>query len=124
MGDSSSAFVLEVLELYRGANDTTTLQLYWPTVKNIVDWQIRMSSNFSVPHGLQTSYDILGFPAYEISAYVSVFHIATMAAAAELASAVGDAGTAAKCTAAQAGARAALDKLQWNATKQACAPSG
>jgi hypothetical protein len=25
MGDGSSAFVLEVLELYRGANDTTTL---------------------------------------------------------------------------------------------------
>ena len=30
MGDGSSAFVLEVLELFRGANDTTTLQLYLP----------------------------------------------------------------------------------------------
>ena len=42
-----------------------------------------MSSNCSVADGLETSYDILSFPAYEISAYVSVFHIATMAAAAD-----------------------------------------
>ena len=41
---------------------------YWPTVKRIVQWQIRMSAAFSVPQGLQTTYDILGFPAYQISA--------------------------------------------------------
>ena len=67
MGDGSSAFVLEVLELFRGANDTTTLRLYYPTITKILQWQIRMSANFSVPQGLQTTYDILGFPAYQIS---------------------------------------------------------
>ena len=30
MGDGSSAFVIEILELLRGANDTTTLQLCVP----------------------------------------------------------------------------------------------
>ena len=116
-GIVSKAFVLEVLELYRGANDTTTLQLYWPTIKRIVQWQIRMSAAFSVPQGLQTSYDILGFPAYELSAYVSVFHIATMAAGAELATAVGDNAFAHNCTVARDAAKAAFDVLQWNATK-------
>ena len=51
MGDGSSAFVLEVLELYRGANDTTTLQLYWPALKAILGWQMRMSADFAVPRG-------------------------------------------------------------------------
>ena len=43
MGDSSSAFVLEVLELHRWANDTTTLELYYETVKQIVHWQLKQS---------------------------------------------------------------------------------
>jgi hypothetical protein len=117
MGDGSSAFVLEVLELYRGANDTTTLQLYWPTIRRIVQWQIRMSAAFSVPQGLQTTYDILGFPSYQISAYVSVFHMATMAAGAELAIAMGDTAFASQCTDAWKSAKEAFDVLQWNATK-------
>ena len=69
--------------------------------------------------GLQTTYDILGFPAYQISAYVSVFHIATMAAGAELAAAMQDASTAAACQAAEAAARSAFEVLQWNQTKDA-----
>ena len=72
MGDGSSAFVLEVLELFRGANDTTTLRLYYPTIVKILQWQIRMSANYSVPQGLQTTYDILGFPAYQISVCIHI----------------------------------------------------
>jgi hypothetical protein len=63
MGDSSSAFVLEVLELYRWANDTTTLGLYWQTVKQVVHWQLKQSEVYGLPFKLETSYDILGFPA-------------------------------------------------------------
>ena len=82
--------------LPRWANDTTTLQLYYPTIKRAAMWQMDVSSSFGVPTKLQTTYgtpiaygqhfhanrfsDILGFPKYEIGAYASVFHIAALAA--------------------------------------------
>lgn len=119
MGDSSSAFVLEVLELYRWANDMTTLKLYWENVKQVVHWQLNQSATYEVPLKLETSYDLLGFPSFEIAAYNSVFHIATLAAAAELADAMGEPDYAAKCRANQVKATKAFDILQWNATKQA-----
>ena len=119
MGDSSSAFVLEVLELYRWANDTTTLELYWQTVKQVVHWQLKQSEVYGVPFKLETSYDILGFPAYELAAYNSVFHIATLAAAAELGDAMGEPDFAARCRSSQSTATKAFDTLQWNSTKRA-----
>jgi non-lysosomal glucosylceramidase len=121
MGDSSSAFVLEVLELYRWSNDTTTLKLYWHTIKQIVHWQLQQSEGLGLPMQLQTSYDILGFPQYELCAYNSVFHLATLAAAAELADAMADTDFAAACRANLANATAAFDTLQWNSTMQAYA---
>jgi non-lysosomal glucosylceramidase len=118
MGDSSSAFVLEVLELYRWANDTATVKLYWETVKKVVLWQLKSSAAYGVPSKLETSYDLLGFPAYEIAAYNSVFHIATLAAAAELADAMADGDFAETCRSEQAAAAAAFDTLQYNRSAQ------
>merc|ERR1719174_2595411 len=85
MSDSSSMFVLYVLELLRWSGDRATLQLYYPVVKRVAQWQMNVSSTFGVPVGLETSYDILGFPRYTLSAYASVFHLAAMAATRELA---------------------------------------
>ena len=72
-----------------------------------------MSQNFSVPFGLETTYDIIGFPSYEVSAYVSVFHMASMNAGLELANAMGDVAVAAECRTAVAAAQTAFDVLQW-----------
>jgi non-lysosomal glucosylceramidase len=119
MGDSSSAFVLEVLEFHRWSNDTITVGLYWETIKGIVGWQLKHSATYQLPVKLETSYDILGFPSYELAAYNSMFHIATLAAAAELADAMGDTDFAASCRASQSNATAAFDQLQWNGTKGA-----
>ena len=116
MGDSSSAFVIELLELYRWANDTETLKLYYKTVKGVVKWQLNVSAAFGLPYRLETTYDLLGFPRFELAAYNSVFHIATLAAAAELADAMGDAAFATHCRTEQAAATAAFDVLQWNAS--------
>ena len=33
MGDGSSAFIIEILEFLRWANDSTKVKLYYPTVK-------------------------------------------------------------------------------------------
>ena len=58
MSDGSSMFILYVLELLRWAGDTTTLQLYWPTIKRAAQWQMAKSTEFGVPVGLETTYDV------------------------------------------------------------------
>ena len=118
MADGGSAFIIEVLELLRWANDTTTLELYYGVVKQAVGWQINVSSANGVPFKLQTTYDILGFPQFDHCAYASVFHMAAMAAAAELAVAMDDPAFEATCRAALVRAQKAFDALQWNEAKQ------
>lgn len=115
MADSTSMFVLYVLELLRWDGDSATAQRYYPTVKRAAQWQMNASAVHGVPRKLQTSYDILDFPKYELSAYASAFHLLAMAAAAELADFAGDAPFAAECRAALATAQRAFDALQYNA---------
>jgi non-lysosomal glucosylceramidase len=119
MGDGSSAFILEILELYKWANDTTTLRLYYPTVKRAASWQMNVSASFGVPTKLQSTYDILGFPSYDIAAYTSVFHIAALAATVEMATVMNDTAFRTQCAAALARAQVAFETPQWNQTKQA-----
>ena len=63
--------------------------------------------------GLETTYDILGFPKYEISAYASIFHMMAMKAASYLARASNDAAFAQQCDASLARAQKAFDTLSW-----------
>ena len=113
MSDSTSMFIIYVLELYRWAADDTSLKLYWPTIKKAVEWHISTCEQFDVPYKLQTTYDVLHFPEYDVSTYSSVFHMAAMRAAAELAKAMGDTDFAQTCTDSYQRAQAALDALQW-----------
>ena len=66
MSDVSSMFLLEVLELLRWANDTTTLEIYYPTVKRAAQWAMdttavlgkpdwRLELSLSVPLSLSRS---------------------------------------------------------------------
>lgn len=114
MSDSTSMFILYVLELLRWAGDTETLRLYYPTVKRAAQWQMLKSKELGVPKGLETTYDILRFPQYDVSTYASVFHLAAMRAGEELATRAGDAAFAAQCAAAFSRAQQQLDALQWN----------
>ena len=73
MSDSTSMFILYVLELLRWNGDTETLRLYYPTVRRAALWQMNVSSEFGVPLKLETTYDILQFPKkYQLSTYASV----------------------------------------------------
>eukprot|EP01065_Artemidia_motanka_P038717 TRINITY_DN47565_c0_g1_i1.p1 TRINITY_DN47565_c0_g1~~TRINITY_DN47565_c0_g1_i1.p1 ORF type:complete len:985 (+),score=290.16 TRINITY_DN47565_c0_g1_i1:57-3011(+) len=118
MSDSTSMFIIYVLELLRWTGDTATAKTFYPTVKRGAQWQMAKSKDLGVPKGLQTTYDILRFPEkYQISAYATVFHLAAMRAAEELAIVVGDSAFAAECRTAFTRAQAAFDKLQWNAEK-------
>eukprot|EP01051_Picozoa_sp_SAG22_P006580 SAG22_NODE_435_length_10524_cov_8.503789_8_plen_112_part_00 len=66
MSDSTSMFILYVLELLRWNGDTETLRL-------AALWQMNVSSEFGVPLKLETTYDILQFPQdYELSTYATV----------------------------------------------------
>ena len=116
MSDGSSMFIVYVLELLRWAGDNTTLSLYYPTVKKAAQWQMDVSKPLGVPERLETTYDILGFPHYQLSAYASAFHLIAMRASSALATAAGDDAFAATCDAAFERAQAAMDALQWNAT--------
>jgi hypothetical protein len=74
-----------------------------------------VSSTYDLPLNLETTYDILKFPSYELSTYASVFHLAAMKATAVLARhpLVKDESFAATCDAAFAKAQLAMDQLQW-----------
>lgn len=73
MSDSSSMFILYVLELLRWSGDTETVKLYYPTIRRAAMWQMNKSAEFGVPLQLETTYDILGFPKkYQLSTYATV----------------------------------------------------
>jgi len=113
MADSTSMFICYILELLKWSSDSTSLKLYYPTVKRAALWQMNVSATYGVPLKLQTTYDILGFTKYELSSYSSAFHIMAMKAAAELAAAAGEAADAARFGAAAARGVEAMDQLQW-----------
>ena len=113
MADSTSMFIMYVLELLRWDADDTTLELYYPAVKRAAEWQMNVSADFGVPLELQTTYDILGFTSYQLSSYSSVFHVMAMEAAAELARAADDGASRAAFAAAATRGRNSLDTLQW-----------
>ena len=116
MSDGSSMFILYVLELLRWGGDGATAALYYPTVKRAAQWQIKASAAIGLPYKLETTYDILKFPDFDYSAYASVFHLAAMRAAAELADEAGDAAFAATCRAALLRGQTTFDAVHWNAS--------
>jgi len=117
MSDSSSMFILYILELLYWNGDETTAQLYYPVVKKAAQWQISKSQDYDVPLKLETTYDILRFPVlYQLSTYASAFHIAALRAAETLAEHAGDQAFASECRTAYTAAQDAIDKLQWNET--------
>lgn len=118
MSDSSSMFVVDVLELLRWSGDVDTVKLYYPTIVKIAKWQMAKSAQYGVPVKLETTYDIIGFPRYTLSTYASIFHLLAMKATMELANFLGDTAFEAECTTAFHRAQSALDQYQWNATHQ------
>lgn len=85
---------------------------------------MNVSAAFGVPTHLQTTYDVLGFQDYDVSAYASAFHIAAMLATERMAMVAGDAAFAETARTAAAAAREALDQLQWNGQYYDAASSG
>ena len=116
MSDVSSMFITYILELYRWSNDVTTLKALWPNAKRAAQWHINVSSKYGVPTHLINTYDILRQDQYDLCSYNSAFHLLALAAARELANAMGDASFAKECETAFTRGQDAMDKMQWNET--------
>ena len=116
MSDSTSMFIVYVLQLLRWDADETSLKLYWPTVQKAVGWINSTAAVYGVPLKLETTYDILKFPSYQLSTYASAFHILALKAASALATHLGDTDYVAELDALIVRAQTAFDLLQWNTT--------
>ncbi len=125
MCDSSSMFMVYLLELLNWDGDMTSLKLYWPTVQKIAAWHISTTDKLGVPYKLETTYDQLQFPQkYDVSSYATAFHLLAMRVCVDLAAAMGDNATQTLCAASLSNVTAAFDLMQWNKDHYSAGASG
>ena len=117
MGDVTTIWIMEVLELWLHSNDTARLADAWPAVIAGMRWQIAQSAALGLPAHLVCTYDILGMERYNTTTFNGVLHLAAMRAVSRMGAALGDGATVAAADAAAATALAALTgPLLWNST--------
>jgi non-lysosomal glucosylceramidase len=118
MGDVTSIWLLEVLELYRSTGNVTRLQEAWPAVVEGVNWSIRQCGDLGLPMHLVCTYDILAMEVYNTTTFNGVLHLAMMQAARTLAldPAINDTATAALALQAYNTGVTAMTTLMWNST--------
>ena len=118
MGDVTSIWVLEVLEIYRHGGNSSRLAAAWPAVVRAVKWSIAMSAAQGLPAHLVCTYDILAMEQYNMTTFNGVLHLAMMQAAIALAAdpAVNDPATSALALAAYNTGVTAMTTTMWNST--------
>jgi hypothetical protein len=117
MGDTTTIWILEVLEIYQSTGNLTRLAQAWPAVVRGINWQIEVSKAQGIPAHLVCTYDILAMERYNSTTFNGVLHIAAMAAGKVLAAVMKDAPTFAAAEAARATAVTAMtSSLMWNST--------
>ena len=76
MGDTCTAFVLAVLQLWRnGGCSASWLAGIYPSVKAATNWQLRRSAAHGLPSWLDTSYDWFGLATMEVASYAFVVFV-------------------------------------------------
>ena len=118
MGDVTTIWALEVLEIYRNGNNKTRLVEVWPAFVRGVKWSIAMSVAQGLPAHLVCTYDILAMEQYNMTTFNGVLHLAMMQAAVRLAAdpAINDAATGALAKAAFDAGVTAMTTTMWNST--------
>ena len=56
MGDVTSVFVLESLQVWRQTSDLQWLQSVWPSVIAAVEWEVERSEGMGLPKEVDTTY--------------------------------------------------------------------
>ena len=116
MGDTTTLWVVELLELWRGTGDDALLDDLYPTAARALAWLMANAAPLGLPERLYSTYDILWLDRYNTTAYNSFLYMAALRAGGVLAERVGDSDTAAAVAAALARAQAATQALLWNAS--------
>ena len=97
MGDVTSIFILETLELYRWTSDAAFLKDMYPHILAGVKWQLSTSSSFGLPEHLECTYDIPNMSQYPTTTFNSFMHLAALRACMELALVMNDSTTYNTC---------------------------
>lgn len=117
MGDVSSVFVIEALEVYTLTGDRAWLDRVTPAVLRAVDWLVDVgTAGTALPHKQCCTYDLLDFQEYDHSTYNSFLYLAAMRACSELGGRLANTTLKAKCDAAYAAGTVAVNASLWNAT--------
>ena len=111
MGDTSSVFVLELLELWRHLGDEALLAELWPSAVRATQWMASNAAVLGLPLHLVCTYDMLGIESHNVTTYNSFLFLAAMRAASTLAAHLGDAATQALADAATTRGQAAMAAL-------------
>jgi non-lysosomal glucosylceramidase len=113
MGDVTTIFILETLELYRWTNDLAFLKDMYPHVLAGVKWQLGTSSSFGLPEHLECTYDIPNMSQYPTTTFNSFLHLAALRACMELAMAMNDTSTYTTCYEPYVVAVKQINQLLW-----------
>ena len=97
MGDVTTIFILETLELYRWTNDYTFLKDMYPHVVAGIQWQLNVSSQLGLPEHLECTYDIPYMSQYPTTTFNSFLYLAALRACMELAVIMNDTATHNQC---------------------------
>lgn len=124
MGDATSVFILETLQVWRQTADLRWLQSVWPSVIAAVEWEVERSSmvkDLDLPTAVDTTYDYLEIARLpgQVSAYASFLYLVSLRAARVLAhemaahDANGSTSMLKTIATAESKATAAIEKLLW-----------
>lgn len=118
MGDVTSIWLLEVLEIYLHTNNKTRLQEAWPAIQRAVNWSIEQSVAQGLPAHLVCTYDILAMEQYNMTTFNGVLHLAMMKGAMVMAMdpVINDMTTYNAASAAYTRGLNTMTTLMWNST--------
>jgi hypothetical protein len=119
MGDVSTIYLIEVLQLYEWTADEAFLELMTPTVLKAADWFINTGTDGTpLPHKQCCTYDIIDFAAYDHTSFNSMLYLAALRAGERLGAHIGNATFAKECVQAYKAALPFINTTLWNETHQ------
>lgn len=116
MGDTTSLWVVEILEVWRHTADEDFLQEMWPIAKNAMYWQINNAAEIGLPWHLVCTYDIIDFDQYNTTTFNSFLHLAMMQAMIQMGTHLGDNQVVTDAQAAFTRGQNAINTYLWNST--------
>lgn len=117
MGDVSTVFVIECLEMFEYTGDKAWLTRVFPAIERALTWIIDVGTGGTpLPKRQCCTYDIIDFAGYDHTSFNSFMYLAAMRACVRLANTFGNSTLAAKCMQAEKNAVTLIDSSLWNST--------